>query len=147
MTATDLCANTSEKMKANVNSTTPASSSSTRVHTHRGTHCKSPTEWTNRIPFKPNIHWNQQTHMTAWFLAAESLPTAQTGQWWIRALVSHILLRFWIFFFFHFRHVEKYTWCAVMTTNRWRQKGCKKRLKILLSDEDSCYTALFITML
>lgn len=50
MTATDLCANTSKKMKANVNNTTLPISSSTRVHAYMGTHCKSPTEWTNRIP-------------------------------------------------------------------------------------------------
>lgn len=87
-------------------------------YTHMRTHCRSPTEWTNRIPFKPNTRWNH-THYDSVFSGWVS---AKSPGWWISGTVSHILL-----FCSSYLGIYKNTRvCAVMTMKRWRKKNKTK---------------------
>lgn len=94
-------------------------------YTHMRTHYRSPTEWTNRIPFKPNTRWNH-THYDSVFSGWVS---AKSPGWWISRTVSHILL-----FCSSYLCIYKNTHvCVVMMMKRWRKKKNKKDWRAFLS--------------
>lgn len=111
-------------------------------YTHMRTHCRSPTEWTNRIPFTPHIRWNH-IHFNSVFsgwVSAKSTGWSLVDQ---RYGASHISV-----LCFLFRHMQKYT--RLYRNEKWKvtqERMQKKDLKSLfefriLSHGDSWTTVM-----